>query len=673
MTVFADGQKGLRPLLNCLGLTFEEQRDIMIIYFEKEDTGMRKLISMALAFLFVGLPVIQPVLADEEPPEVHVDSDAGAEIVEEIESLREKNSDTFLMSDGTCECVIYSENKYYESGDDLLPIDNSIVEVSETIGEKEYGFRNRANSYYAYFETERPGVMLTALGNTIAFSLDGSNATAGSVGGLKAFTEIAGYALSGENRIAYLGVKERTDIVYSVTGDGVKEYIVLNSNDAPNEFSFSFDTNGGSFDYNEDGSLVLIDKNGEEVFELGRLFAVDSAEVYTDDLDYVVEECSGNDSVTIKIVLDRSFIDDPERVFPIVIDPSLMITGENNTYDSFVSSRYPTTNFYMNNYLMTGRDTDYYIRRTYIKFNLPSALSTKSIYSAYVNIKKGTGSAPSIKAYRVVGSWTSSSLTWNNKPSYSESWFSSNATAGSNNWYKLYVTSLVKKWLNGTYSNNGLLIKDDTESGTSQWTVFYSSDAPSPNKPELRISYSDSVRPYNPIYANTTLCSTTNCMGYALNRNVFIDYTMMGIDNTQLYGLNAEQMLNTISEKAEELMNSSFPSQGWIAIEYSEIDTYYSSIAPNHYRVALRVCIFDSNNNQTFDIGESYDYHWWYETSSGNWAEKWGNAPSHEIAGTADHDPASYDWFSPPNSSYTCVHSSCKYYSIPYSGYSPFN
>ena len=52
-----------------------------------------------------------------------------------------------------------------------------------------------------------------------------------------------------------------------------------------------------------------------------------------------------------------------------------------------------------------------------------------------------------------------------------------------------YVTNIVKSWYTGTYSNYGFVLKDATESGTSQWTTFYSSDAASPNKPELVINY----------------------------------------------------------------------------------------------------------------------------------------------------------------------------------------
>ena len=54
------------------------------------------------------------------------------------------------------------------------------------------------------------------------------------------------------------------------------------------------------------------------------------------------------------------------------------------------------------------------------------------------------------------------------------------------------MTGIVHSWVNGVYSNYGFLLRDTNESSTSHWTTFYSSDAASPNKPELHISYSAS-------------------------------------------------------------------------------------------------------------------------------------------------------------------------------------
>ena len=48
--------------------------------------------------------------------------------VSEAVELRETNADTYLMSDGSYECVIYADDKYYEDAEGKLSlIDNSTI------------------------------------------------------------------------------------------------------------------------------------------------------------------------------------------------------------------------------------------------------------------------------------------------------------------------------------------------------------------------------------------------------------------------------------------------------------------------------------------------------------------------------------------------------------------
>jgi hypothetical protein len=51
------------------------------------------------------------------------------------------------------------------------------------------------------------------------------------------------------------------------------------------------------------------------------------------------------------------------------------------------------------------------------------------------------------------------------------------------------VTEIVRDWIDGLSSNYGFILKDEEEGLTDHWTTWYSSDAPSPHKPELHITY----------------------------------------------------------------------------------------------------------------------------------------------------------------------------------------
>lgn len=74
------------------------------------------------------------------------------------------------------------------------------------------------------------------------------------------------------------------------------------------------------------------------MFEFGSLFAVDSAGSYTEALRYEIAEKDKN-STLVKVVLDVSYLKDESRMFPILIDPSIMVTGASKTYDTYVSSK----------------------------------------------------------------------------------------------------------------------------------------------------------------------------------------------------------------------------------------------------------------------------------------------------------------------------------------------
>lgn len=408
--------------------------------------------------------------------------------VTEVPELRELNADTYLLSNGAYECVVYSENKYFrDENGEYKEINNAIIPVEYKSGEAIYKYANKASDTKVFFSKETPSVLIQSEEKELSFSLIGSNVKGICIGEKSNEYAFPDFDLQSEKCITYTGVFEGVDLIYAVNTGYVKEYIVLNSSNAPSEYLFEFDTSSCTITKNDAGTLDVFNSSGELVFEFGSLFAVDSASSYTEALKYEIAEKDKN-STLVKVVLDVSYLKDESRMFPILIDPSIMVTGASKTYDTYVSSKKPTNNYYMYNWLRTGRDDPYGIRRTYIKFNIPSSVS-KYISSASIYMKKYSGSDPNVRAYRVATDWNSSDLTWNNKPSYADEYSSKPATSKSNNWCSFDVTRLVSLWQKGVFPNYGFLIRDSVENSTSHWTTFYSSEASSPNKPELRIVY----------------------------------------------------------------------------------------------------------------------------------------------------------------------------------------
>ena len=226
---------------------------------------------------------------------------------------------------------------------------------------------------------------------------------------------------------------------------------------------------------------------------MGSLFAVDANGKPTDDLTYDFVPVKGNaDQVIVTVTLDNDYLTAPDRAYPVVIDPTITISSS-ETADTCVCSNFPSTNYYLGTSLRTGYEPDYGIRRSYLRFNIPDSIAPGSITNATLDLEKVSGVAPTVVAKRVTGSWTSSTLNWSNKPGETSTGQSSQSVVfrEGSAWYTMNVTSIVNSWVNGYSSNYGFVLIDNTENNANHWTTFYSSDANSPHKPELIISYND--------------------------------------------------------------------------------------------------------------------------------------------------------------------------------------
>lgn len=439
--------------------------------------------SMVVLLSFLVLLTVVPISSAAEP-------ETGNEIVE----FRELSSKTYELSDGTYKTICYASNVHYEDKNgqlqeiktELIPVEKDSVYIEK------YKYTNKANAFNLLFGDNKDGIYPISLkynDATISMGFYNGLESQATQLNLLPHDSVLQDCLSADNYVSYADVFADVDIMYVSTENGFKENIIFKSPSAKNEIIFTLNTENVE-PVLLDGALVFIYEDNI-VFETGNLFAVDANGVETDkvflELIQSVDDDNSNNWL-IKTYVDDEYLNDPSRKWPIIIDPSIMIS-ETNTLDSFVGSKSPGTNYNSGSnlqYLRTGRDDPYYIRRTFIKFNIPS--SVRNVTSANLRLKKSSGVNPTAYAYRVTSSWSSSTVTWNNQPSYTSSGSSSMSTHAGSDWFQMGVTSIVNAWATGT-TNYGFLVKDQTESGTSHWTTFYSSDAPSPNKPELIIYY----------------------------------------------------------------------------------------------------------------------------------------------------------------------------------------
>ena len=410
----------------------------------------------------------------------------------EILSKRDAYSKTYLLPNGTYEYVGYAEPIHYKDSDNnYVEINNEITEAARSSG---YKYTNTANSWNSFFSekiSDNDAVMIRSGDFSISFSLPGQASLTSAVKAVDLAKEtLSAYhqKLAADNRaVLYKDVANGVDIAYTVLTGTLKEDIILKNKNTPNSFAFRLTANG--LILKESGSTFgLFTASDEEIFTFAPLYMEDANGKRSENVTLSFSGVKNGYEITI--TADPTFLNAADTAYPVVIDPSIMVTGSNVTYDTCVDQEYPTSNYYLSENLWTGGALGTNAMRTYMKFTLPSGISASQVTSAYVCILKKEHQVPTIKAYRITSDWSSSSVTWNAKPSFTTLSPSGTAFNSVGDWYRLDVTTMVKNWLNGTYYNYGMVLKEPNELDSSQKTKFYSSDAPSPNKPELLINYS---------------------------------------------------------------------------------------------------------------------------------------------------------------------------------------
>ena len=453
----------------------------------------------------------------------------------ELASLRELNGKHFLRSDGTVDYEVYASRVHYlDQNNEYQEISNRLIEELTTIRENAYVYRNEANDmeirladdtskceFPVYFHWNDYQIFMGFEGNASKTDREYK------------VPEVMEGLYDPEACIVYPDIYPFVDYMYEVRSSEIKENLILWQKPEQTEFAFVYQVEGGlTFSENENGA-VLLNAEGKEVLTLGSLYAYDSNKATSQDIGCSVTPL-GENQYRVVITIDEEWINDEERAFPVVVDPSVQITDYKFIYDTCVCSNYPNTNYNSvdNLYLRAGKDTDYGIRRSYIRFYMnPYSITSSSINSAEILLyREAYGTVPDLRSYRVTESWAPSLITWNTKPSYSNNTPAAGISSCpyNNRWYAVDVTNIVKGWFSNTYTNYGVLIKEFTETNTSKWSTFYSSDNIFGKQPKLRINYTASYGSYTATVMAGDCVDADDCKVY------FDELTAMGYVTARL-------------------------------------------------------------------------------------------------------------------------------------------
>ncbi|GAB6902710.1 RHS repeat-associated core domain-containing protein [Kineosporia succinea] len=315
------------------------------------------------------------------------------------------------------------------------------------------------------------------------------------------------------SEVTYADVLEDVDLKLAATGTGAKETLVLKSSSAPTSYAFDLDLKGLTAQL-DDGAVVLTDAQGGERARIPAGYMVDAGTsargpTQSDAVTYAL------DGSVLTVTIDEKWLADPDRAFPVMVDPSVAVKlpVRDSPGDSSMTVRGSSSS--ANTQEMTVGYLDGSNSAAYVKFNdMVSALQDHTIYGVQLSLVGYD--APSCKArplnvYAVDQSWSAG-------PGYSYPGPSTGAKLGSKSFAYGYIAQgktssacpatkattydlgdagnkLVQGWADGK-ANNGISLRA-AAGDSSAWKRI--AGIGTANAPRLYVTHS----PYDASYKIT--------------------------------------------------------------------------------------------------------------------------------------------------------------------------
>jgi len=313
------------------------------------------------------------------------------------------------------------------------------------------------------------------------------------------------------------------DLGYIVTSSRIKEFVTIKQLQETYIYLFHLSLSGLIAVPQEDGAIFLFKAVSDEE----PLFILEAPYMY----DAAGEQSTAvkmelTDDGTLTLTADAAWINDENRVLPVVIDPTLVISAQSSFDDSNVCTADMNKTYKGTDHMnyggkgRTGTLLQTYSARTYIKFTLPTLPAGCVVTSAAMTIMQKDCNPYAAQNYLVAYDLTGknamnpATVTWNNQASIGISTTLngprdntlSSGGAMALDWTYIYdtrpdfpdydpplamtfnITRAVKEWyLNN--SNNGLMITTLDENAGCQSYIYSIRHGTSGNRPTVTMTY----------------------------------------------------------------------------------------------------------------------------------------------------------------------------------------
>lgn len=428
----------------------------------------------------------------------------------ELTEARTSNIKFFQEVDGSQSAEVYSEPVHVQDENGAWQdIDTSLVPSTDP----RFAFETANASLEASFADSartEDAVQIDTGSRSFAF------------GPVNASAETDPEPIVSENTITYPEIYANTDLSFTVESNAVKETVVLSeAPSTPPAYKFPISTEGLVATEGEAG-IELLNGQGAVVLAIPQPFMVDSSvhpasgdPAYSEAVSMSIEEEDGQQMIVIEP--SNEWLTDPERIFPVLIDP----TTERVTHmDTFVQTGISSPQHQASELKAGTFNGGTTKARSLFKFNI-SGLSG-NIQGAEFSINEtyaGSCTAKPVVVRRVTQSWDYTA-NWTNQPSVASNdlatvnaakGYSGSCPAGRISFASTgsaSLTQVVSKWIDGSYDNYGLEIRASNETDNLGWKKFSSSEAAA--VPKLIVAFNNPPStPSNRTPSNGTVTTDT--------------------------------------------------------------------------------------------------------------------------------------------------------------------
>jgi hypothetical protein len=440
---------------------------------------------IALAVLVVGTLVGESSgagSAGSQPAAPQPTTPSGVHTVRELTNLRTASSDTFLQSDGSRAVKIYSQPVNFRApGGAWHPIEDRLARGAD-------GSWHPVASPVAVSLPASLGagpVEVGPTGRRLSFSLQGAGSAEG--------------AAAGAQR-TYANALRGVNASYAVSANSVRETLSLADSSAPTVYRYQLSLSSGLYaSLLPGGGAVVRDSSGRVAYSLAAPSVSDSSPQHHGPMTRPVHYELSSDGLTLSLVLDKSWLAEPARVFPVKIDPDVYFGEEQDC--TIASSGSASTSLcggplYVGTYEGSAE-------RALLHFDLSCVPRNSDILRSRLALwfSEDTTSNPiEIEAHALTKAFTPQA-TWNTSDG-TTAWAApggdfSSTLAGETDirdsykewWVNWGFTPQVEQWVQEPSSNFGILLKAEDETAAGDDTFAQTENGSGLPQPNMEIVY----------------------------------------------------------------------------------------------------------------------------------------------------------------------------------------